>query len=85
MPPEIDSEKCIGCGKCVNVCSEDVFFGTKGFGKVVGEKPVVSYPEVCWHCSLCVKECPVEGAIWLRLPLAMSVAYRRAALGQKEA
>jgi ferredoxin len=30
---------------------------------------------VCFHCYLCVKECPVN-AIWLRTPLAMTVPYK---------
>lgn len=75
MPPEINYEKCINCGKCADLCAEDVFFGTKGFGKVEGEPPVVTHPEVCYHCYLCVKECPVN-AIWLRTPLAMTVPYK---------
>ncbi|MBI2955513.1 MAG: ferredoxin family protein [Chloroflexi bacterium] len=81
MPPVIDLNECIGCGKCVDVCSEDVFFGTKDFGKSIEHKPVVTYPEVCWHCNLCVKACPVAGAIRLRIPLAMSVAYKDGPLG----
>ena len=48
---------------------------TKGFGRVKGEKPVVTYPEACYHCYLCVKECPVD-AIWLRSPLVMTVPYK---------
>jgi NAD-dependent dihydropyrimidine dehydrogenase PreA subunit len=36
---------------------------------------VVTHPEVCYHCYLCVKECPVN-AIWLRTPLAMTVPYK---------
>ena len=76
MPPEIEYEKCTGCGKCVDICTEDVFFGTVGFGKIAREKPVVTYPEACWHCYWCVKVCPVEEAIWLRIPLAMSVPYK---------
>ena len=75
MPPEIDYAKCIACGTCVNVCAEDVFFGTKGFGKIKDQKPEVTYPEACYHCCLCVKECPAE-AIALRTPLAMHVPYR---------
>jgi adenylylsulfate reductase subunit B len=75
MPPEINYAKCTACGKCVDVCAEDVFFGTKGFGKLKDEKPDVTYPEVCYHCYLCVKECPVD-AIWLRTPLAMHVPYK---------
>lgn len=75
MPPEIDYEKCTGCGNCVDVCAEDVFFNTKGFGKIKGEKPVVTYPKVCYHCYLCVKECPVDG-ITLKTPLVMMVPYK---------
>jgi len=73
MPPEINYKKCIGCGKCVETCAEDVFFG---FDKTRDEKPRVSYPEACFHCSLCISECPVKGALTLRIPLAMSVLYK---------
>jgi NAD-dependent dihydropyrimidine dehydrogenase PreA subunit len=76
MPPEIDYDKCIGCGKCIDVCAEDVFFVAEEPGKGKREKPVVTYPEACWHGYSCVKECPVEGAIWLRIPLALFVAYK---------
>jgi adenylylsulfate reductase subunit B len=76
MPPVIDYEKCIGCGKCVDVCSEDVFFGTKGHGRVQGEKPVVSYPDECCHYNACGLVCPVEGAIKLRIPLPMRLLYK---------
>jgi adenylylsulfate reductase subunit B len=71
MPPEIDHNKCISCHKCVNICAEDVFFGSRK-----GDKPKVTYPEVCWHCNCCILECPVKGAIWLRTPLTMMVAYK---------
>lgn len=76
MPPEIDYEKCTGCGKCADLCPTDVFFETKGFGKIKGQKPVVSHPEICWHCNWCVSICPVEGAVHLRVPLSMFVAYK---------
>jgi adenylylsulfate reductase subunit B len=76
MPPEIDFEKCTGCGTCVELCPLDVFFDTKGHGKTKGKKPVVSHPEFCWHCNWCVNQCPVEGAVRLRTPLAMFLAYK---------
>lgn len=76
MPPEINYEKCIGCGKCADACAEDVFFSSEGLGKKKGVKPVVTYPEACFHCNLCASVCPVKGAIWVRLPLAMFVAYK---------
>lgn len=71
MPPEIDYEKCSACGRCVDTCPEDVFFGT-----VKGDKPVISHPEVCNHDGACVIECPIPGAVWIRTPLAMFIPYK---------
>ena len=71
MPPVIDEEKCSGCGTCADICLQDVFFGSEK-----GEVPVVSYPEECWHCNACVLDCPVEGAIRLRIPLPLSICYK---------
>ena len=75
MPPVIDFDKCTKCGICTDVCAEDVFFRTNGFEKVEGEDPEISHPEVCFHCYLCVKECPTE-AILLRTPMPMIVPYK---------
>jgi adenylylsulfate reductase subunit B len=71
MPPVIDKNKCIVCGKCVDTCTEDIFFGSMN-----GEVPVITYPEACFHCNCCVGECPVEGAIRLRIPLPMMISYK---------
>ncbi len=29
MPPVIKKDRCTGCGVCVDICSMDVFFGSK--------------------------------------------------------
>ncbi len=71
MPPIIDSKKCTICGKCAELCPEDVFYGSDP-----AEVPVVRYPDECWHCNSCVYECPAEGAIRLRIPLPMMVLYK---------
>jgi len=71
MPPIINKEKCIACGSCVDVCQMDVFFGSKD-----NQIPVVTYPEECWHCNACVMDCPEDGAITLRIPLALTVLYK---------
>ena len=71
MPPVVDPNRCKRCGLCVDVCSEDVFFGS-----AKGEIPVVTYPEECWHCNACVLDCPVEGAIRLRIPLPMMLCFK---------
>ena len=75
MPPVIDYEKCTGCGICADLCAEDVFFGSAGSGQIEGKEPVVTHPELCYHCYLCVKECPSE-AIWLRTPMTMLVPFK---------
>ena len=70
MPPIIKQDICTGCGKCIEVCPSDVFWGSKE-----GEVPIVAYPDECWHESACVMDCPVE-AITLRIPLPMMVLYK---------
>ena len=71
MPPIINEEECSCCGICVDVCPQDVFFGSEK-----KKVPIVRYPEECWHCNACVLECPVEGAIRLRIPLPMLICYK---------
>ena len=75
MPPVIDQDSCTSCGICEDVCSEDVFFRKKEEGMSWDERPMVTHPEFCYHCYLCVKECPSE-AIWLRTPMPMMVPYK---------
>ena len=65
MPPIIDSEKCEFCATCVEVCPEDVFFGSRP-----KETPQVAYPDECYHCAACVVDCPTE-ALSLYIPLPM--------------
>ncbi|OGP92208.1 MAG: ferredoxin [Deltaproteobacteria bacterium RBG_16_48_10] len=71
MPPIIDENKCLACGVCADICPQDVFFGSEN-----GKAPVISYPEECWHCNACVSDCPVQGAIRLRIPFPMLICYR---------
>lgn len=71
MPPIIDPSKCTACGICVDICSEDVFYGSKK-----GEIPVITYPEECVHFGCCVYECPVLSAIRLRIPLPVMLVHK---------
>ncbi len=75
MPPVIDPNKCKRCGKCVDICTEDVFFGSEK-----GELPTVTYPEACSHFNCCVFECPEEGAITLRIPLPLMLLYKESGI-----
>ena len=71
MPPVIDANKCLRCGRCVDVCPMDVFYGSKK-----GEVPVPYYAEECWHAEACALHCPA-GAIDFRIPLTMIVPVKR--------
>ncbi|MDP2647090.1 MAG: ferredoxin family protein [Desulfobacterales bacterium] len=71
MPPVINQDLCISCGQCVDICSEDVFFGSEE-----GRIPVITHPKECWHCNACVLDCPVQGAVTLRIPLPMLMVYK---------
>ena len=53
MSIAINKSKCIGCGKCRNVCP-----GTLIKLDASG-KAYIKYPKDCWGCTSCIKECPV--------------------------
>ncbi len=71
MPPVINSNLCLKCGSCVDVCPMDVFYGSKK-----GEIPIVTYPEECWHAEACALHCPAN-AIDFRIPLTMVVPIKK--------
>jgi Na+-translocating ferredoxin:NAD+ oxidoreductase subunit B len=50
--PEVDQERCIGCGNCIDVCSMDAISIEKG-------KAVID-PEKCANCRACESACPVN-------------------------
>lgn len=52
-PPEINKEKCIGCGQCAKVCPALVL-------EVTEKKSKVIYDEVCTGCGHCWAVCPEE-------------------------
>ena len=61
----IDSEKCCGCNRCVEVCQCDVLLPSQQKGGA----PVAAYPGECCCCGACVMACPQKGAIHFRHPL----------------
>ena len=50
---EVDEEKCIGCGDCVDVCPVDVY-------EMQDEKSVPVNAEECIGCESCVEACEQE-------------------------
>ncbi|MBM3292368.1 ferredoxin family protein [Candidatus Bathyarchaeota archaeon] len=68
MPPTFN-DNCITCFKCVEICPTDIL--QKG-----EKKPVVAYPEECWHCGACMMDCPTK-AIRINLPLWLRPLTKR--------
>ena len=60
-----DETKCIGCGRCADVCQCDILVPSIEKGK----PPIVMYPGECYYCGACVMVCPKPGAIRLEHPL----------------
>jgi NAD-dependent dihydropyrimidine dehydrogenase PreA subunit len=52
---EVNTEKCVGCGECVDVCPVEVF-------ELQDEKSVPVNAEECLGCESCIEVCE-EGAI----------------------
>jgi len=50
---EVDNDKCIGCGECVEVCPVDVF-------ELQEEKAVPVNADECLGCESCVEVCEQE-------------------------
>jgi NAD-dependent dihydropyrimidine dehydrogenase PreA subunit len=52
MPRVIDSDECISCGSCAEVCPEDAISE--------GEEAYEIDAEKCTDCGTCEDECPVS-------------------------
>jgi NAD-dependent dihydropyrimidine dehydrogenase PreA subunit len=50
---DVDEEKWIGCGECVEVCPSDVY-------EIQDEKSVVVNEEECVGCESCLEVCEQE-------------------------
>lgn len=50
---QLNTEKCIGCGRCIEVCPHGVFV-------IVNSKAKINDRDVCMECGACAMNCPVE-------------------------
>lgn len=63
---ELDEKKCIGCGKCVEVCPHHVL-------TVDSRKARIQNRDGCMECGACSRNCPV-GAISVRAGVGCAYA-----------
>ena len=83
MSIAINQSKCVGCGRCSQVCPGTLIgMGSDG-------KACMLYPKDCWCCCSCIKECKVDAiALYLGADMGgmgskMSVASREQYLDWK--
>ncbi|WP_434512101.1 mercury methylation ferredoxin HgcB [Desulfitobacterium sp. AusDCA] len=48
---KLNTERCTGCGQCLEVCPHQVFILSEG-------KTVINDKDRCIECGACVKNCP---------------------------
>ena len=49
----LDSDKCIGCGRCVEVCPHSVF-------EISDKKALIVDKDACMECGACALNCPAN-------------------------
>jgi NAD-dependent dihydropyrimidine dehydrogenase PreA subunit len=49
----LDRDKCIGCGRCIEVCPHGVF-------AIAGKKASIVDRDLCMECGACQNNCPVD-------------------------
>ncbi len=50
---KLDSDKCTGCGKCIEVCPHNVFSINAGKSSIIDK-------DSCMECGACVRNCPFK-------------------------
>ncbi|MBU0519409.1 4Fe-4S binding protein [bacterium] len=58
--PWIDAYRCNGCMACARACPPDIIGCFKGKAVIV--------LDLCLQCGECFEACPVEGALFFKLP-----------------
>ncbi|MBW2091270.1 MAG: 4Fe-4S binding protein [Deltaproteobacteria bacterium] len=72
---ELDQQKCIGCGVCLDVCPHQVFRLDNGVAQIEDR-------DACMECGACALNCPVEAVI-VSSGVGCAAAVINSALGRE--
>ncbi len=70
----LESDKCHGCGMCLEVCPHRVLMKDNG-------KVSIKDKDACMECGACVRNCPTE-ALKVQTGVGCAAAVINAALGR---
>jgi ferredoxin len=56
----IDTDLCVGCGACVNVCPDQAIILERDLGPVIKTKELLMDQEACVQCQVCEENCPMD-------------------------
>ena len=63
--PEFDTDSCIGCGACVNVCPTEALTQTEDLQATVPVRKITHRYDTCIFCGSCQDNCTTEKGIKL--------------------
>lgn len=72
---QLDIEKCIGCGMCLQVCPRAVW-------KLIQNRAAIDNRDACIECGACSMNCPGE-AIKVRVGVGCAAAVINSFLGRE--
>lgn len=70
----LDRDKCVGCGRCVEVCPHGVFSVDAG-------KARIDDRDACMECGACARNCPAN-ALFVKNGVGCAVGILNAKLGR---